>query len=82
MQSLHLLLDAEKPVPRQAELLTTPPPCKTSSCERRISSPLRSCGACAVPGDGVYGLPRGLARTIEPRAPIVKLGFTEGYPLL
>jgi len=49
---------------------------------RRISPRLRSCGACAVPGDGVYGFPRSLAHTIEPRAPIGKLGFTEGYPLL
>ena len=48
----------------------------------RISPRLRSCGACAVPGDGVYGFPRSLAHTIEPRAPIGKLGFTEGYPLL
>ena len=47
---------------------------------RRIS--LRSCAACAVPSDGVYGFPRSLAHTIEPRAPIGKLGFTEGYPLL
>ena len=34
------------------------------------------------PGDGVYCFPRSLAHTIEPRAPIGKLGFTEGYPLL
>ena len=47
---------------------------------RRIS--LRSCAACAVPSDGVYGFPRSLAHTIEPRAPIGKLGFTEGDPLL
>ena len=43
---------------------------------RRFS--LRSCAACAVPSDGVYGFPRSLAHTIEPRAPIGKLGFTEG----
>jgi len=49
---------------------------------RRISPRLRSCAACAVPGDGVYGFPRSLAHTIEPRAPIGKLGFTEGYPPL
>src|SRR6516225_10489436 len=49
---------------------------------RRISPRLRSCGASAVPADGVYGFPRSLAHTIEPRAPIGKLGFTEGYPLL
>jgi hypothetical protein len=49
---------------------------------RRISPRLRSCAACAVPGDGVYGFPRSLAHAIEPRAPIGKLGFTEGYPLL
>jgi hypothetical protein len=48
----------------------------------RIISRLRSCAACAVPGDGVYGFPRSLAHTIEPRAPIGKLGFTESYPLL
>jgi hypothetical protein len=34
------------------------------------------------PGDGVCGFPRSLAHTIEPRAPIGKLGFTESYPLL
>jgi hypothetical protein len=34
------------------------------------------------PGDGVYGFQRSLAHTIEPRTPIGKLGFTEGYPLL
>ena len=34
------------------------------------------------PGDGNYSFPRRLAHTIEPRAPIGKLGFTEGYPLL
>ena len=49
---------------------------------RRISPRLRSRTACAVPGDGVHGFPRSLADTIEPRAPIGKLGFTEGYPLL
>ena len=48
----------------------------------RISPRLHSCGACAFPGDGVYGFPRSLAHTIEPRAPIGKLGFTEGYPPL
>ena len=36
----------------------------------------------AVPGDGVNAFPRSLAHTIEPRAPIGKLGFTEGDPLL
>ena len=49
---------------------------------RRISLRLRSCAACAVPSDGVHGFPRSLADTIEPRAPIDKLGFTAGYPLL
>jgi hypothetical protein len=39
-------------------------------------------GEFASAGDGVYGFPRSLAHTIEPRAPIGKLGFTEGYPLL
>ena len=49
---------------------------------RRISLRLRSCAACAIPSDGVHGFPRSLADTIEPRAPIDKLGFTAGYPLL
>ena len=39
-------------------------------------------GEFASAGDGVYGFPRSLADTIEPRAPIDKLGFTAGYPLL
>jgi hypothetical protein len=53
----------------------------SASGGRRISPRLRSCAACAVPGDGVYGFPRSLAHTIEPRAPIGKLGL-KGYPLL
>ena len=67
--------------------LTDPQPARdfrsgAGESARRISPRLRSCAACAVPGDGVYGFPRSLAHTIEPRAPIGKLGFTESYPLL
>jgi hypothetical protein len=46
-----------------------------SSCQGNRLNPG---AACAVPGDSVYGFPRSLAHTIEPRAPIRKLGFTEG----
>ena len=35
-------------------------------------------GEFASAGDDLYGFPRSLAHTIEPRAPIGKLGFTKG----